>query len=96
MTEEKDFGVTGTEVFEALQKSLEISPENTALHMDFAIIQMQFIHARALACHCECLGMNAENCWAAMINQGPAYKSEHYHEVMQKWGISDSKGEPII
>lgn len=54
------------------------------------------LHARALACHCECLGMNAENMWAAIANTNPVYTSGHYYEIMQKWGLMDKKGESSI
>lgn len=54
------------------------------------------LHCRALACHCECLGMNAENMWAAIANQSPAYMSNHYYQIMQKWGLVNEKGESLI
>uniref|UniRef100_A0A6M3L8T2 Uncharacterized protein n=1 Tax=viral metagenome TaxID=1070528 RepID=A0A6M3L8T2_9ZZZZ len=57
---------------------------------------MLSIHSRALACHCECLGMNAENSWAVCANTTPPYNVGHYGEVMQKWGLINEKGEPII
>jgi hypothetical protein len=52
--------------------------------------------ARATACHCECLGMNAENSMAACNGQTPPYSDQAYHEVMQKWGLIDKNGEPLI
>lgn len=61
-----------------------------------AHITMLAIHIKILACHCECLGMNAENMWAAIANAGPVYRSEHYHEIMQKWELMNEKGEPTI
>ena len=54
------------------------------------------IHSRSLACHCECLGMNAENCIAACVDATPPYKDAHYYKTMQKWGLIDEKGEPTI
>ena len=54
------------------------------------------IHAKALACHCECLGMNAENMWAACANKTPPYGEGAYTHVMQKWGLINEEGEPII
>lgn len=63
--------------------------------LDEHTIQM-ILHARALACHCECLGMNAANSWAVCNNSEPPYSSYHYNEVMQKWGLIDSEGNPII
>ena len=94
--EEKDFGMTGDQVFRALDKSMEIAPENAILHINFSHMQLLHIHSRALSAHCECLGMNSENMWAAIANASPAYKSEHYFEVLQKWGLVDEKGESII
>jgi hypothetical protein len=61
-----------------------------------AEIEMQKLHAKALACHCECLGMNAENMWAAIANADPVYKSKDYYKIMHKWGLANEKGEPII
>ena len=96
MTEEKDFGMTGSEIFGSLSMSLEINPEQTDIHMSFAHTQMLWLHSRVIACHCECLGMNAENMWAAIANADPVYRSGHYYEIMQKWGLSNEKGEPLI
>lgn len=93
---EPDFGMSANQVFGALHMSLELNPENANIHSEFAHCQMLSIHARALAAHCECLGMNAENMWAAIANANPVYKSEHYFEMMQKWGLVDDKGESII
>jgi hypothetical protein len=58
--------------------------------------QLLHLHIKALACHCECLGMNAENMWAAIANANPVYRSEHYYQIMKKWGLSDEKGKPTI
>ena len=49
-------------------------------------------HSITMACHCECLAMNAENMWAAIANDNPVYRSQDYFKVMQKWGIMDSHG----
>ena len=61
-----------------------------------AQMRIHDLHARAIGCHCECLGMNAENSWAVCSNTSPPYSAEHYKEAMQKWGLVDEKGEPII
>jgi len=63
---------------------------------ELAIEYFRSIHSSALAAHCECLGMNAENMWAAIANSNPVYTSKHYFEMMQKWGLVDEKGEPLI
>ena len=91
-----DYGMSGDQIFRALDISLDMSPENAKVHLDYAHIQMLFLHARALSAHCECLGMNAENMWAAIANTSPAYQSSHYFEVMQKWGLIDDKGGSLI
>ena len=91
-----EFGMTGEQVFRALNLSLSLSQDNAPLHMEFAHCQLLYIHARALSAHCECLGMNAENMWAAIANANPVYKSEHYFEIMQKWGLVNEKGESTV
>ena len=60
------------------------------------LIQMLEIHSRALICHCECLSMNAENCAAACIGGTAPYNDSHYYQAMQKWGLVNEKGEPLI
>ncbi len=42
------------------------------------------LHARALACHCECLGMNAENSHACCIGATIPYGYDAYDQVMKK------------
>lgn len=54
------------------------------------------IHARTMACHCECLGLNAENSWAVCNNSVPPFNQGHYQEIMQKWNLVNEKGEPTI
>lgn len=54
------------------------------------------LHARAIACHCECLGMNAENCQRASLGQSMAYSDDSYLTCMNKWGLMNEKGEPTI
>lgn len=55
------------------------------------------LHIRALSCHCECLGMNAENCIAASTGGAKVpYSKSSYLETMQKWELIDSNGEPNI
>ena len=58
--------------------------------------ELMKIHTKALACHCECLGMNAENSLACIRDISPPYSDESYSKVMQKWGLINDKGEPII
>ena len=54
------------------------------------------LHSRVMACHCECLGMNAENMSAACQDSIPPYTDTHYFQVMQRWGLVDDKFNPII
>lgn len=54
------------------------------------------IHIKALAAHCECLGMNAENCIAASNDWSPPYGNLAYKEVMEKWELINKEGKLII
>lgn len=78
-----------------------------ARRLDFASIEKKImdyyskgnpllIHSRALAAHCECLAMNAENCMAANIGNQIPYTDMHYFKVMEKWKLINEKGEPLI
>lgn len=55
-----------------------------------------YIHSKALAAHCECLAMNAENMCRVVENTPPAYPDAHYYQVMEKWGLIDNTGEPTF
>ena len=70
-----------------------LDPNNLVLATHAKLLE---IHARALACHCECLGMNAENCQAAMLGRGPVYSDDSYLVCMVKWGLINEKYEPTI
>jgi hypothetical protein len=86
-----------TEVQKILRTSKGLSDEEKAQKIGSYVIEhFRTIHSRALAAHCECLGMNAENMWAAIANSNPVYLSMHYFEMMQKWGLVDEKGKPLI
>ena len=54
------------------------------------------IHSRAIACHCECLGLNAENTMATSKGDSIPYSDEVYVKVMVKWKLIDEDGNPII
>lgn len=54
------------------------------------------LHANALSCHCECLGMNAENCVAACAGSIAPYSHDAYIETIQKWGLIDKEGKPNV
>ena len=61
-----------------------------------AQMKIHDLHARVIACHCECLGMNAENMLSAINGSIAPFGQEFYLTVMQKWGMVDEKGEVII
>ncbi len=54
------------------------------------------LHARAIGCLCECLGLNAENFAAVCSNSGTIHDSRIFQEVMQKWNLINEKGEPTL
>lgn len=54
------------------------------------------LHIKALACHCECLGMNAENAFACCVGKAIPYGDDAYLTTMKKWGLINEKGEPEI
>lgn len=54
------------------------------------------VHIKALACHCECLGMNAENTHAICNNSKPPYDNLAYQSTMRKWELVNEVGEVII
>lgn len=68
------------------------------IQVQASIAQMKIfdIHARVMACNCECLGMNAENAIAVCGNYSPPYHQQAFTEVMQKWGLVDEKGNSLI
>ena len=62
-----------------------------------ASMKIYDLHARAIACHCECMGMNAENAIASCAgSESIPYNDEAFLIVMEKWGLVDKKGIPII
>ena len=61
-----------------------------------AQMKIHDLHARAIACHCECMGMNAENMIAACQGNQSPFSSAKYFEVMEKWELLNEKGKPII
>jgi hypothetical protein len=62
----------------------------------WALQNILHLHARALACHCECLGMNAENAIAVCDNYTPPYNEAAYTDTMKKWNLVDNDGNPSI
>jgi hypothetical protein len=60
------------------------------------LIRALQIHSRAIAAHCECLAMNAENMWAAILNENPKFLQKDYKALMRKWELISEDGEPSI
>jgi hypothetical protein len=58
--------------------------------------QTMLLHIHALACHSECLGMNAENSFAVCLGIHPPYGDVSYLATMKKWKLINDKGEPIV
>ena len=80
-------------------KNKLLSTKNAKTAGDIVTIQhsaVLAIHAKALAAHCECLAMNAENCVRSCLNEVPAYRDSHYYDVLNKWGLINGDGKPLI
>ena len=90
----------GQEIIDGFEDGVkEISPDTiNKIQVLAASAQMKMfdVHARAVGCFCECLGMNAENAIAACANVKPPYSDGHYYKVMQKWEMLNVKGEVLI
>lgn len=86
----------GNEVINFTAKQIGLHPNRINELAGLGHTALLEIHSRAMAAHCECLGMNAENMWAAIADQPPIYLSRHYSEMMEKWGLVDKEGKPII
>jgi len=61
-----------------------------------AQMEMHDLHSRVIACHCECLGMNAEDTIAACEGSKIPYNDKDYNETMQKWGLVDEDNNTLI
>ena len=88
----------GEEVIQStsiLMKICKSSEEEIGLSIS-AHSKLLEIHSRSLACHCECLGMNAENSAAVCAGEIIPYNDKRYSEAMEKWGLTDEKGNPTI
>lgn len=73
-----------------------IVAEEVAKQREQGIEKIFDLHTRALACHCECLGMNAENSLAVCQNRQVPYSNAVYFDVMKKWKLINGEGEPTI
>lgn len=70
--------------------------EEVSRQVENSIARALNSHTKALACHCECLAFNSANMAAAIQNGGAIYGEDVYWQVMQKWGLVNEKGEPLI
>jgi len=84
-----------TELQKIVEEAANAEPGDMQATMT-AHIAVTYFNIRAMACHCECLGMNGENCAAACADRTPPYQDVHYMQTMQKWGLITEKGEPIV
>jgi len=83
-----------TELQKIVEEAADAEPDDMQATIT-AHVAVMYFHIRAMACHCECLGMNAENAMAVCGNYTPPYSEGAYHQVMEKWGIT-KKGEPLV
>ena len=93
---EEDKVQSPREIYEELDKTLTNSPDTYFVAVLMAHLQMMHLHIRAIACHCECLGMNAENSLAVCRNETPPYSNSTYYNVLRKWDMVDEEGNPKI
>jgi len=83
---EKEYALKG--IFEPYEISLKIT--------SMVIEYFNTTHSKALACHCECLGMNAENSISVCNDTKPPFRNNNYVFTLHKWGLTNEKGEPTI
>ena len=50
------------------------------------------LHARTLACACECMGMDAEN----NASEHPRYIYKHFKRTLIKWELINEEGGSLI
>ena len=55
---------------------------------------MMGLHYQVLGCHCECMGMMAEN--QVSPSEEPIYKMEDFKKAMTRWGLLNKAGEVNI
>jgi len=54
------------------------------------------LHYKAMACHCEVMGMMSENMLSACEGSKPIFGILHFREAMQRWDLIDEKGNSVI
>lgn len=83
--------------FPGLQESIaKLIKEEVIKAKEESFVKVFDLHIRALSCHCECLGMNAQNCYAVNLGKEPPYRDIDYIETMKKWDLVNDEGKPII
>ena len=89
--------MTGKETIELFQSYIDPSVRNK-IQVQAAEAQMKIhdMHSRAIACHCECMGMNAEDTIAACSGSKIPYSDQDYKAVMLKWGLINEDNQPVI
>lgn len=61
-----------------------------------AQLSIHDMHSRALACHCECMGMEVENGFALAEGKKLLHSYKRFKVVMTKWGLIDEDNQPKI
>jgi len=89
--------MTGKETIELFQSYINPAIANK-IQVQAAEAQMKIhdMHSRAIACHCECMGMEVENSFAMVEGKRPLYRNKEFSKVLIKWGLVDESNKPII
>ena len=61
-----------------------------------AQMEMHNLHSRVIACHCEAMGMSAENAIAIDKGDEIPFGDSAYFLTMQKWGLVDGDNNTLI
>lgn len=91
--------IRGKDIIEKRNETIsEMKPSKSnirqlGIQAELSHTSLMEIHSRVIACHCECLGMNAEN---NTSGGNPPYTNLEYDAVMKKWGLIGDKGEVLI
>ena len=54
------------------------------------------MHTDALLCNCECMGMNAMNCIAAVLNTMPPYSDADFAKLINKYSFQIKSIKEVI
>jgi len=90
----------GKEIIENFEKTVKaVDPEAmNKIQVMAADAQMKMfdIHSRAIGALCECMGINGEDALASCLGETIPYGNAHFLEILEKWQLTDDKGEPLI